>query len=367
MNRRSFVKGAAVGATALVLAGHDASSVAAQPLRTKINQLAMSSLHSVRHNREEAKGSGGDELGSKLRPYTNTPELEESYRLYQPSHSMAFMVTYMVANVMDNEGHKYNLFREYKGFDTLNMVANRSIPDGVTLAQPLFQPGETYLGKANNDMVDDQTFKVQPYLADPNLFSVVRGAQWAKWRDLSGRFELEYQALGPALEYYCPGRAEDTMYRSEPYSITGTLDGKDVHGYGVIDTSWGTPGIAWEQSKIFRYLEEVWLVWCNVFEDGTKECGVFMDGVDKFGCGYFNRNGETMVAGQKKSEILWTPDGFLQGANFAVGDLPFVFTMDARIVAVPNFLNWASGSVRIAGDTRTPVESYAWLEFLPKR
>ena len=99
----------------------------------------------------------------------------------------------------------------------------------------------------------------------------------------------------------------------------------------------------------------------------TKKCGVFMDGVDQFGCGYFNRNGETTVAGQKKSEVLWTLDGFLQGANFSVGEIPFAFTMVSRVAQVPNFLSWASGSVGQVGDTRKPVEIFAWLEFQPKR
>jgi hypothetical protein len=273
----------------------------------------------------------------------------------------------MVANVMDKQGNKYNIFREYKAFDSLNSVATLSIPDGVTMAQSLFQPGESYLGKCNNDMIDEKTFQVQPYLVDPNLMTIVRGPQRAQWKDLNGRVDLEYKTLGPALEYYCPGLVEDTMYRSEQYWVKGTVDGKDVQGYGVIDSAWGTPGIAWEQSKIFRYLEEAWVVWCNVFEDGSKECGVFMDGVDKFGCGYYNRDGQASVAGQSKAEVLWTPDGFLQGANFSVGNTPFVFKMDARIVQVPNFLNWASGTVSRVGETRTPKMSFAWLEFLPKR
>lgn len=367
MNRRNFIKGAAAGAIALVLGGRDISFADAQPPKKDYTYQAQTSPHFVMRNKGEAKLPSHIGQESKLRPSTTTPTVDESYRLYMPQPDMAFMVTYMVANVMDNQGNKYNLFREYKMFDTLNMLASLAIPDGITLAQPLFQPGEAYLGKANNDMLDADSFQVQPYLYPPSLFTVVRGTQWARWQDLSGRYDLHYQTLGPALQYICPGKSEEFMYRSEPYWITGVLDGKDVQGYGVIDTSWGTPGIAWEQSKIFRNLEEVWLVWCNLFEDGTKECGVFMDGVDQFGCGYFNQNGKTVVAGQKKSEILWTPDGFVQGANFSVGDLPFAFTMDSRVAQVPNFLSWASGSVTRVGDTRKPVASFAWLEFLPKR
>jgi hypothetical protein len=366
MNRRSFVKGA-VGATALVLAGRDASPVAAQQLQQAVTQHNFSTVPYVRRKQDEVTEFNWDEWGSTLIPYTRTPEIEDLYRLSQPYNSMVFAVTYMVANVMDRDGNKYNLFREYKAFDSLNCHFSISIPDGVTLSESIAQPGEAYLGKCDNDMIDHRTFQVSPYLYGTGPMTIMRGPQRTQWMDLNGRIELEYKALAPALQYHCPGLIENSMYNSEPYWVKGTIDGKEVKGYGVIDTAWGTPGIAWEQSKLFRYLEEVWVVWCNVFEDGSRETGVFMDGVDKFGCGYYNQNGTAFAAGQSKGEIIWTPDEFIQSANFSVGGIPFVFTMDARVAQVPNFLNWASGSVSRVDETRVPKMSFAWLEFLPKR
>ena len=169
------------------LTGHDASFVAAKPPQINYTYQAQTSPHFVQ-NKEEAKQPSQNGRNSSSAPLPSSQRLRIIPALHATAH-MAFMVTYMVANVMDNQGNKYNLFREYKMFDTLNMHASLAIPDGITPAQPLFQPGETYLGKANNDMLDANSFQVQPYLSPQ---SVYRGAGNAvgPLAYLSGRFDL---------------------------------------------------------------------------------------------------------------------------------------------------------------------------------
>ena len=368
MDRRKFLmnSGVALGGTALYMAGHDVESAAAQQLVQQVDHSeAMANPYS-QPLKEEDTGYNSAEWGSDCVPYAHAPEIAESFRRYQP-HGMAYMCTYMVANVMDNEGNKYNLLRQYKNFDTIITHATRSVADGVTMAQPLFKTGEMYMSRCDHEMIEKKTIQVKPYLVNPNLFTITREPHRAQWMDVSGRVNLEYKTLGPGLEYYCPGLVEDNLYRSEPYWVKGTIEGKEVQGFGVIDTAFGPTGTDWAQCKIFRYLEEYWVVWLNVYEDGTKDCGVYMDGVDNFGCGYFNQEGQLAVSRKSPAQIAWTPDGFLQGAAFAVGEHQFEFTMEARVQQVPRYLSWASGRVRRIGEERTPKMSFAWLEYLPKR
>lgn len=368
MNRRKFIQasGAAISGTAFYLAQKEVKPVSAQSIILPSNLPDLKFAPDMRKSQADSTGYNSEQWGSDVIAYTHTPQADESYRTYQP-HQLVYMCTFMVANVVDKDGVKYNLLRTYEASDSIIVHGSRAIPDGVTYAQELFKPGEMALIRINHEMIDKNTIQVTPYLADPNLVNIQRESQKAAWKDVSGRVDLQYKSLGPALEYYCPGLVEDDMYRSEPYWIKGTIDGKSVQGYGVIDTAWGPAGTDWVQSKIFRYLEENWVVWANVFEDDSIECGVFMSGVDHFGCGYYNQNGQALVSGRSDAQVTWTPDGFIQQAGFTVGGMPFEFIMDARIIHAPGYLSWASGSVHRIGDNRKPKMSFAWFEFLPKR
>ena len=368
MNRRKFLRnsGAALSGTALYMTGRNVNPVSGKQLTPDAIPNDFAFAPDMRRLNDETTGFATSEWGSDVIAYARTPKIEESSRKYQP-HGLVFQCTFMVANVMDSEGTKYNLLRSFDASSSIITHATRSIPDGVTLAQPIFKPGEMYMSRCENEQIESKAIQVKPYLANPGLMNILLEPQKAQWQDVSGRVNFEYKALGPALEFYCPGLLEDNMYRSEPQWVKGTIDGIEVQGFGVIDSAWGPAGTDWSQSKIFRYLEEYWVVWCNVYEDDSKECGVYMSGVDNFGCGYYNPDGQALVRGRSDTQILWTPDGFIQGANFSVGDTAFEFTMNARVVKAPGYLSWASGAVRRVDEKRTPKMSFAWFEFLPKR
>ncbi|NLG96102.1 MAG: hypothetical protein GX491_01960 [Chloroflexi bacterium] len=362
MNRRKFLmsSGAAAGGAALSIAGKGALPASAKSIPQNTEFIVSPDYQAPKKNESI------DWLAeSAVIAYAHTPTIEESYRRYQP-HGLVYQCIFLVAIVMDEEGNKYNLLRQLKAFDSIVTHATRSVPDGVTYAQALFGPGEMYMSRTENELIGN-TIEIKPYLASPDLVSIEFKAQKAHWVDVNGRIDLDYKALGPALEFYCPGLHEDNMYRSEPYRVKGRLDGKKVEGFGVIDSAWGPAGVDWAQCKIFRYLEDNWLVWMNEFDDGSVDCGVYMDGLGDFGCGIYNRDGEVIVSGKRPCEVRWTEDGFLQGSTFTVGDVTFEFDMEARVVQAPGYLSWASGTVRRVDEYRTPVRSLAWLEYLPKR
>lgn len=305
------------------------------------------------------------EWGSQVIAYTRTPELMEYFRTYSP-HGLASQGIWVVANVMDEDGQKYNLFRQYKAFDTTMTVASKEIPGLQSNPQQLFKPGEMYLGRCSQELYEEEGFiEIKPYLTNPTFNIKVR-PQHISWQDVEGRLNLEFNAVGPALEYYCPGLWEDDMYRSEPHYVTGTLDGKPVSGYGVIDAAWGPLGCDFVQSKIYKLLEQYWVVWMNIFEDGSKECGVYLDGVDDFRTGYYNQNGKAAVTHHNKVEVIPTEDGFIKGAKITMDDWSFEFTSESKIAQATSFVSWASGKVLNTADTRKPVKSFAWFEFFPK-
>src|SRR5690349_16446907 len=103
MNRRNFLRnsGAALSGTALYFAGQEVNPALAKSITQNVNQHDFPAVPYVRPHEVETSGFNWDEWGATLIPYTHVPTVEESYRLYQPHNGLAFMVSYMVANVMD--------------------------------------------------------------------------------------------------------------------------------------------------------------------------------------------------------------------------------------------------------------------------
>jgi hypothetical protein len=306
------------------------------------------------------------ELGSDTVSYLNTPKLIEYFRTYSP-HGLSFQSLWVVANVMDEAGTKYNLMREYKTTDTTMTLASVEVPGLHATAKPLFKPGDMFHGRILHELDEENgLIFVRPFLPGKAAFSIIIRPQQILWKDAGDRIDLTFNALGPALQYYTPGRPEDAMYRSEPCYVEGTVDGKKVSGFGVIDNAWGSTGVGFIQGKIYRLLEEYWIVWLNIFEDGSKECGVFIDGIDRFEAFYYNRNGKARVTRHNTLVPDYTDDGFMKSATITMDDLTFEFTTESRIMQVQSHVSWASGRVLNNKDSRKPVKSFAWFEFFPK-
>jgi hypothetical protein len=188
-----------------------------------------------------------------------------------------------------------------------------------------------------------------------------------RWQDADGRVDLEFNALGPALEYYVPGLWEDDMYRSEPCRVVGTLNGEPVSGMGTLDAAWGPAGCDFTQSKIYRILEEYWLIWMNFYGDGTADSGIYVSGPDRFQACYYSQNGQAAVTRHNSLQVERNETGFPTGATLHMDDWTFQFTAESRVAQVASYVSWASGHVLNLAEKRTPVQSFAWFEFFPKR
>ncbi len=324
-------------------------------------------IFSITGSAQESMQEYSPDLESQTISYIHTPKLKEYFRTYSP-HGMTFQSGYVVANVMDENGQKYNLLRKWETAGTSMTMASVEVPGLKSSAKPIFKPGEMFQGRIYHELSEDKaSIHIKPFTPGSNAFSIILKPQHAVWKDVNGTIDLTFKALGPALEYYVPGKIEDAMYRSEPCWVEGAVDGKGVSGFGVIDYAWGPIGVGFVQGKIYKHLEELWIVWANVFADGTKECGIFVDGVDHFEAYYYNKEGQAQVTRDNKIDLKFNEKGFVTGATVKMDDFKFEYINESRVLQSPvTLVAWGSGRVVNRAETRKPIKSFAWLEFFPK-
>ena len=306
------------------------------------------------------------EWGPQTISYSTIPKLYEYFRTYTP-YRLSFQSIWLVANVMDDQGNKYNLLRMYDAESTSMVMASQEVPGLDSKAKPIFKPGEMYMGRIFHEIDEEKGhIYVQPLTHVGPPFSIVIRPQHYIWKDANGKIDLEFSALAPAIEFYIPGKREDALYRSEQCFVKGTLNGKPVIGWGDLDMSWGPQGIGFTQGKIYKLLEQHWVVFLNIFEDGTKEGGVFVDGLDQCKVGYYYKDGKGQVGRNTTFDIKYTEDGFPKAATIKMDDLTLQYTTESRVAKAEALVSWASGRMINQKETRKPVKTFSWFEFFPK-
>lgn len=310
--------------------------------------------------------------------------LFERFRQFQP-HGTIFQVGYVVANVMDHEGTKYNLMRQWKNFATDYVMVSRMV-EGAPMAQDVFGKDELYHGRASNELIYEggERIEIKPYvpefpehvekmlranapggLANREAFAITLTHDTIRWSDAGGKVELAFEPIGPMLEVSIPGKLEHCVYRTQPYRVTGTISGTEVTGFGVNDYAYGAPGNDFIQSKIYSLLEQYWFIWMNEFEDGSYDCGIFMDGIDEFRAVYYIDDGDVVIPSESDLAVTHSKDGNVEHARFLIDNLEFEFVCDGRVRQIPSHVAWASGKLLRTDEERTPVRSFAWAEFFP--
>ncbi len=304
------------------------------------------------------------ELGSKTIAVTGIPDLMEYHRTYSP-YGLTFQTAYLVTYVADDSGQKYNLMRTFSTTNT-GMVAHSMQEPGLDAqSKPLFDPSELFLGRLFYEKDPQNDFiLVRPFRADSRAFSITIRPQQALWKDADGRIDLAFKAVGPALEFYTPGKLESAFYRSEPMSVTGTVNGKSVKGFGVFDFSYGPAGVSFVQGKIYKVLEKAWSTWFNVYDDGSTECGIFVYGLDEFQAFYYNKDGKARITHHNTCKISHTPDGYLEKAEYTADEMKFRFETEARQAQVATALvSWAEGRMVNLSENKKPVQTLGVIEF----
>jgi len=306
-----------------------------------------------------AREAYDERYGSKVLAEAFQPSLPYYFRTYTP-HRLAYQGSWLWCGIVDEEGNRYACLREWKTEYTMNVLISQLSTDLQEVATRLYK--RLNLGIVLFEKDDKrQVIHVAPAF-DPNAFHITLKPQSFHWKDANGDLELEFNAIGPALKYLCPGEMEDGLYMSEFCIVKGTFQGKKVKGFGGIDCAFGTPGIGGLQSKIYRLLEKYWIVWANRYDDQTLEYGICFDGEADFNLGFIVKNGDPKITGCSiKMENF--EDGFPKKAHVTMGDEAYTFETTARVSKIKGFMQWANGEMKQKNEKRKVVEAFSWMEF----
>ena len=300
-----------------------------------------------------------ESYGSKVLAEPFQPTLPYYFRTYTP-HRLAYQASWLWSGIQDEEGNRYACLREWKTEYTLNALVSKLEDDPEAVASRVYK--RLNMGMIDFEMDDgEQAIQVQPPFA-PGAFHVEIRPQHYRWKEADGELELEFTGLGPALKYLCPGEREDGLYMSEFCRVAGTFQGKPVKGFGGMDCAFGTPGVGWLQSKIYRLLEKYWIVWANRYEDDSVEYGICFDGEADFNKGFIVRDGVARIS-DCSIDMKGFDDGFPRQAIITLGDEKYLFETTARVSKIKGFMQWANGQMNREGEDRDIVERFSWLEF----
>ncbi|MBI4514300.1 MAG: hypothetical protein HY699_00580 [Deltaproteobacteria bacterium] len=294
-----------------------------------------------------------------------TPGAETYFRTHRP-HGLTHQGSWVWSCVSDDSGQQYAVTREFKVEASTLAVISRLEQGTGTDSPRLYH--NLYLGILQHT-VDREHGRVlvSSYPAKGTLgFSVAIQPQRYHHLEANGEVDLHFNALGPAMEYFCPGELEDGLYASEFCEVTGSVQGKPVRGFGGMDIAWGPPGIGWTQSKIYSLLEEYWVVFVNEFEDGSREYGVAVDGTGDFSVGFLVRNGAPQHMGGAEIAMQRSADGFPTAAEITLGSARYQFTTSARVAQIKGLMQWANGAM-VQADGPPARRRFAWIEYFAKQ
>ncbi len=294
-----------------------------------------------------------------------TPAAQTYHRTHRP-HGLAHQSTWVWSCVADESGQEYAITREFKAEASTLAVVSK-LEQGTGKDSPRLY-NNLYMGILLHH-IDPASGHVHvgSYPAKGSLsFSVDIDPQHYQHVEAGGQVDLNYKALGPAMEYFCPGELEDALYASEFCEVEGIVQGRPVRGFGGMDIAWAPPGIGWTQGKIYTLLEEYWVVFVNEFEDGSREYGIAVDGTAEFSVGFLVRNGEPKHVGGAAIDMRRNPDGFPIAAIVTLDSERYQFATAARVAQIKGFMQWASGEMVRAGSSPPVRRRFAWMEYFAK-
>ena len=295
-----------------------------------------------------------------------TPTATTYQRTHRP-HGLAHQSTWVWSCVADDAGQHYAITREFKAeATTLAMVSKLELNTERDSPRAY---NNLYLGIVQHDIdAAHGRVRVRSYPAKGSLpFAVDIEPQRYQHTEAGGEVDLRFTALGPAMEYFCPGELEDGLYASELCEVAGTVLGKPVRGFGGMDIAWGPPGVGWTQSKIYTLLEEYWVVFVNELDDGSREYGVAVDGTADFSVGFLVRNGAVVHAGGATIAMRRSDDGFPAGATITLGAEAYDFVTTARVAQIKGLMQWANGEMVQPNRRHGVRRRFAWIEYFAKQ
>jgi hypothetical protein len=169
-------------------------------------------------------------------------------------------------------------------------------------------------------------------------------------------FDLTIRPVGTSLKFQIPGPPKNCGYTSTIGIPSGTINGsRIVKGYAGCDRAYGLPGNSFYRGKLHSILEEFWLVWGGIDEDGKGQHGHVAYGPGEFRFGVFERDGDDPISIYTDQidnfEIEWgDKDGKVRpaGSKISFGGLDFEgeYTGSNALPGVDLMMDWVTGTMR---------------------
>lgn len=307
---------------------------------------------------ETAREVGTEVIGA---PFTPT-SIDEYYR-----ETMRFGLTWdqawLAGEVVTEDGKRYAFCRGYEKASTNLMLSQKLNPDLSKTSEKLYK--HLYMGPMHFDKVEGKEMIVLKSYPAKNNFKIELEVNRFHWVEENGEIDLYFKALGPAFRWVSPaGKTNEELYYLAEYcEITGTVLGEAVTGFGSLEHDWLPPGIGWTQGKVYKYLQDFWVVFANRYEDGSVEYGLCQYGAGNWTAGFFVEDKNPYVSMDNEFKMDWAEEGYPREGAFRMGPHKFKWIVKSRLFEIKGNVIWATGQMINQARKDLPVHSYSWIEF----
>jgi hypothetical protein len=292
----------------------------------------------------------------------------------EPLFGMPPEALYLWGTLRDAEGDLHTVMRRIphdgKPTSRRRLVVQSTIGGADCLrVHPCGKHSAPHVGTIR-ELIDDDTIE---WRSDPDADGAPFRARWANgicdWIE-NGTFGLHGTLIGPAMQWYVPGRRASMAYIATIYQVEGSIFDRRCRGFIGFDQIH-----MYEGGEVYRTLdplienglEHLWYTWATCHKDGSLEAGHFMLGNNRFGFAILtDEHGNVRTTTDVDGEVSFDDTGYWPtGAGFRMGDVDYEFLADARgrmpdLGPIPN--PQVEGRWRRVGDTREPDAWFAWGE-----
>ena len=294
-----------------------------------------------------------------------TPKSIEDYFRTTTRFGLGWDSAWVYAIVKTSGGQRYAFCRGYEKASSNLFYSCKLLGDTRSVSPRLHK--RLYIGPGTFEKIPDKEMaRVQSYPSKHN-FQIDLEVNRFHWQEENGEVDLHFEALGPACRFLGPGARikEDVFYTSELSTVSGTVLGETVTGFGGIDQSWLPHGIAWAQSKTHLYFESNWFVWANRYADGSTDYGVAGCGPGNWSLAFYVKDGQPYITNDVEFQAKYAEEGYPREVDCRMGSKRFKWTCDCRMNEIKGFILWVSGRMINREEEELPIETFSQFEFRP--
>jgi len=146
-----------------------------------------------------------------------------------------------------------------------------------------------------------------------------------RWRDASGRVDIQAQRIGQVATFWVPlqdGLQYPQMLRSHAGKAVGTIDGARVEGLFMLDYIYSRPDAMWGEMGMMTRLHNLWLNWLVEYEDGSYEGGYAWRGRPGSGFAAVHHIVDGVSTARSDAKIVthFTSRGAIETVDLQIGD-----------------------------------------------